>query len=174
MKNEFRIKQKRIQALLENHHLDGLLLQRVSNFAWVTCGAASYVNTAVSNGRSQLLITKAGRFLITDNIEVTRLIQEEKLTEQRWEIIAPDWHHTDDPLGPLTKGLTIGSDSPLPGFVDLSSVLIRMRANLTVPEVNRFRKLGKLCAQAMEATMRAVKLGQSEYRIAAKLSEAWT
>ncbi len=73
---EFREKQKRIQTLLENHKLDALLLRRVSNFAWVTCGAASYVNTAVSNGTSQLLITKAGRFLITDNIEVMRLIRK--------------------------------------------------------------------------------------------------
>jgi len=45
-----------------------------------------------------------------------------------------------------------------------------MRANLTVPEVKRFRRLGRLCAQAMEATMRAVRPGQSEHRIAAKLS----
>lgn len=44
-----------------------------------------------------------------------------------------------------------------------------MRANLTVPEVKRFRRLGKLCAQAMEATMRAVRPGQSERHIAAKL-----
>jgi hypothetical protein len=40
---EFREKQKRIQALLERHKLDALLLSRVSNFAWATCGATSYV-----------------------------------------------------------------------------------------------------------------------------------
>ena len=170
MTAEFRIKQKRIQALLEQHQLDGLLLQRVSNFAWATCGAASYVNMAVSNGTSQLLITKAGRFLITNNIEAPRLIREEKLNEQRWDFIAPDWHNPDDPLGPFIKGLTIGSDSPLPGFVDLSNVITRMRATLTLPEIKRFRSLGQLCAQAMEATMRSVRPGQSEYRIAAKLS----
>lgn len=73
---EFREKQRRIQALLERHKLDALLLSRVSSFAWATCGAASYVNLAASNGSSQLLITKNKRFLITDNIEVTRLIQE--------------------------------------------------------------------------------------------------
>ena len=167
---EFHEKQKRIQALLERHKLGALLLRRVSSFAWATCGAASYVNTAASHGASQLLITKSGRFLITDNIEATRLIREEKLTKQRWEFIAPDWHNTDDPLEPLTRGLTIGSDSPLPGSIDLSSAITRMRANLTLSEVKRFKRLGKLCAQAMEATMRAVRPGQSEYRIAAKLA----
>lgn len=78
---EFHEKQRRIQALLESHKLDALLLRDVSSFAWATCGAASYINTAVNNGESQLLVTKSRRFLITtDNIEVTRLIQEEKLT----------------------------------------------------------------------------------------------
>ncbi|HXQ38220.1 MAG TPA: aminopeptidase P family N-terminal domain-containing protein [Anaerolineales bacterium] len=98
---EFHEKQRRIQALLESHKLDALLLRGVSSFAWATCGAASYVNTAVSHGASQLLITKTKRFLITDNIEATRLIREEKLTGQRWKIIAPDWHNTDDLLGLL-------------------------------------------------------------------------
>jgi len=65
---EFYEKQERIQALLENHKLDAILLRRVSSFGWATCGSASYVNMAVSNGPVQLLITKTERFLITDNI----------------------------------------------------------------------------------------------------------
>lgn len=168
--SEFHEKQRRVQALLESHKLDALLLRRVSSFAWATCGAASYVNTATSDGPSQLLITKNGRFLITDNIEATRLIQEEKLNNQRWEIIAVPWHSTDDPLERLSKGLAVGSDSPLPGFVDLSVDIAHMRSNLTLGEVKRFKKLGKLCADAMEAVMRAIKPGQSELHISAKVS----
>jgi len=167
---EFSEKQKRIQALLESQNLDALLLRRVSSFAWATCGAASYVNTAVSDGMSQLLITKNGRFLITDNIEATRLSREEKLTGQGWEIIAPDWHSGADPLEPLTRGLKVGSDSPLPGCVDLSGIITRMRASLTEGEIKRFKRLGKLCARAMEIAVRAVRPGQSEYHIAARLS----
>ena len=167
---EFHEKQERIQALLEKHKLDALLLRRVSSFAWATCGAASYVNMAVSEATSQLLITKTKRFLITDNIEITRLTREEKLSNQRWEIIASDWHQTNDSLESLTRGLKIGSDSPLRGSVDLSNDLRQMRANLTVAEAKRFKRLGKLCAQAMEATMRAVRPAQSEYRISAKLA----
>ncbi len=168
--NEFNEKQKRMRALLESHKLDALLLKRVSSFAWATCGAASYVNAAVNNGESQLLITKTGHFLITNNIEAPRLIREEKLIEQRWEIVAPAWHKTDDALGVLTRGMTIGSDSPALGSIDLSDVILRMRANLTMPEVKRFRKLGRLCAQAMEAAVRAVRTQQSEYHIAARLA----
>src|ERR1041384_8106863 len=109
---EFHEKQRRIQALLERHKLDALLLQRVSNFAWATCGATSYVNLAESHGNSQLLITKNKRFLLTDNIELTRLIGEEKLSDQRWEILAHDWHKPGDRVAALAKGLRLGSDSP--------------------------------------------------------------
>jgi len=40
--SEFSQKQDRIQILLEERKLEALLLQRVSSFAWATCGAASY------------------------------------------------------------------------------------------------------------------------------------
>jgi Xaa-Pro aminopeptidase len=170
VKNEFRIKQRRIQALLDKHKLDGLLLQQVSSFAWATCGAASYVNMAASHSASQLLVTRNKRFVISDNIEGPRLTQEEKLAEQKWEIITPRWHDSEESLTRLTNGLTIGSDSAFPGSMDLSSVIAGMRANLTLPEVKRFRILGKLCTQAMEATLRSIRTAQSEQRIAAKLS----
>ena len=66
---DFDNKQDRIQALLEERQLDALLLQRVSSFAWATCGAASYVNTATTTGEATLLVTPSGRHLITNNIE---------------------------------------------------------------------------------------------------------
>jgi antitoxin VapB len=79
---EFSQKQDRIQALLTERKLDALLLRRVSSFAWATCGAASYVNTATTNGEAALLITSSDRYVITNNIEATRLEQEEKLKDQ--------------------------------------------------------------------------------------------
>lgn len=169
--NEFYEKLRRIQALLEREKVDALYLRGVSNFAWLTCGAASHVNLAECYGNAQLLITKNKRFLITDNIEAPRLIQEERLLEQRWEILASDWRMTEDPICRLTKGCKLGSDSLFPGSVDLSNSIARMRANLTAPEIKRFKKLSQLCAQAMEATVRSVRPGQSEYAIAAKLAQ---
>ena len=62
--------------LLAKHHLEALLLQRVSSFAWATCGAASYINTAATTGDASLLITPSGRYVLTNNIEAPRLEQE--------------------------------------------------------------------------------------------------
>ena len=80
--SEFTYKQDRIRALLAERKLDALLLRGVSSFAWATCGAASYINTAATNGEAVLLVTPSGRHLITSNIEAPRLDEEEDLAAQ--------------------------------------------------------------------------------------------
>jgi Xaa-Pro aminopeptidase len=168
--NEFSQKQDRIQALLAKHKLDALLLRRVSSFAWATSGAASYVNTATTNGEAALLITPSGQYLITNNIEATRLEQEEELAAQGWEFRAVPWHGTQDTVAELTQGLRVGADEPYPGATDLSGELARLRAILTPEEGKRFRVLGRLCAEAMDSAVRAVRPGQSEHQITGLLA----
>ena len=167
---EFNQKQDRIQALLAKHELDALLLQRVSSFAWATCGAASYVNTATTNGEAALLITPSSRHLITNNIEATRLEQEEKLTAQGWEFRVAPWHEAQDTVAELSRGLRLGADGPYPGATDLSGDLARLRANLTPEEGERFWALGSLCAKAMNSVVQAIRPGQTEYQIAGLLA----
>ncbi len=167
---EFSRKQGHIQALLAERELEALLLRRVSSFAWATCGAASYVNTATTNGEAVLLITPSDRYLITNNIEATRLEQEEKLAVQGWEFRVAPWHEAQDPVAELTRGLRFGADGPYPGADDLSGDLARLRANLTPEEGERFRVLGHLCAGAMDSAVRAVRPGQTEYQIAGLLA----
>ncbi len=170
MSVEFDNKQKRIQALLAERKLDALLLPRVSSFAWVTCGAASYVNTASTEGAAAVLITPSGRYLMTNNIEATRLEQEEKLAAQGWEFRTTRWHEPQDALAALTRGLKLGADGPYPGATDLSAELAHLRATLTPEEGERFRALGRLCAEAMAGAARAVRPGATEYQIAAHLA----
>jgi len=167
---EFDTKQERIRALLAGRELDALFLRRVSSFAWATCGAASYVNTAVTTGEAALLIAPTGRHLITNNIEATRLEGEERLVEQGWQFHVAPWYETPDTIAQLTRGLTLGADGPVVGGVDLSSEIAHLRANLVPEEGERFRVLGKLCAEAMNGAIRAVRPGQTEYQIAALLA----
>jgi Xaa-Pro aminopeptidase len=167
---EFSQKQGRIQTLLAERKLDALLLRRVSSFAWATCGAASYVNTATTNGEAALVITPSGRYLITNNIEAPRLEQEEKLAAQGWEFRVAPWHEARDTVAELTRGLRLGADGPYPGATDLADDLARLRANLTPEEGERFRELGRLCAEAMDSAVRAVRPGQTEYQIAGMLA----
>ena len=167
---EFSRKQDRIQGLLDEHGLDALLLRRVSSFAWATCGAASYVNTASEYGRASLLISPSGRWLITNNIEATRLEKEEGLTAQGWEFRVAPWHETGDAVSELTRGLRVGADGPHPGAVNLASEMARLRADLMPEEGQRLRQLGQLCAEAMESAARGTRPGQTEYEIAGLLA----
>jgi len=166
---EFSLKQERIRNLLDAHKLDGLLLQRVSSFAWATCGAASYVNTATTYGAASLLITRTGHHLITNNIEAPRLQNEEKLNYQGWEFHVAPWYEPS-PQNELISGMKIGADGAFPGALDLSGEIARLRASLTPEEGVRFRVLGRLCAEAMNSTIHAIQPGQTEHTIASRLA----
>jgi len=66
--SEFETKINILRETLEKHDVDALLLRRVSSFAWATCGAASYVNSATTEGAASLVITRDHLYLVTNNI----------------------------------------------------------------------------------------------------------
>jgi Xaa-Pro aminopeptidase len=169
--SEFDRKQELIQAFLDEQMLDALLLQLVSSFAWATCGAASYVNTATSTGEAMLLITRFGRYLLTNNIEATRLEQEGRLAQQGWDFHVRPWHEARDMVAKVAQGLKLAADVPYPGAIDVGDALSRWRAKLSPEEGGRFRELSRLCAEAMAGAVREVRPGQTEYQIAALLAQ---
>lgn len=165
-------KHERIIQLLEKHDLDGLIIRQISNFAWATDGAASYINTAATDGVGTLLVTKDSRHVIADNIETPRFEKEEHLKIQGWECLTHEWDQPIDILGKLTNGLKLGADGPYPGALDLSGELSIFRSYLDSNEQDRFRSLSSLCAEAMDEAIRDIKPGMTEYQIAAMLSGA--
>jgi Xaa-Pro aminopeptidase len=146
----FEQKQQIIRALLEQQGLDAMLLRKASSFAWATHGASSYINTASTYGEASLLITPGGRYLITNNIEATRLEKEEGLKVQGWEFMVSPWYEGSSTIADLTAGLKLGADAPFAGAVDLSGEVARLRSRLTSDEQERFRTLGTMCAEAMD------------------------
>lgn len=168
--NERDLKFSRLQELLAVHGLNALVLRRLSNIAWITGGADVHVNTADSTGIAALVVTPTGRYAVTNTIEAPRLTQEEKLGELGWELVVAPWHDPGDSVAALTRGLTLGADGLDAGATDLSAALARLRANLTPEEGDRFRTLGRLCAEAMDAAIRAVRPGQTEHEIAGRLA----
>jgi Xaa-Pro aminopeptidase len=169
--SELETKINRIHALLEKHNLDGLYLQRVSSFAWATCGAASYINTATATGEATLLITRDARYLITNNIEAPHYEKEEKLKEQGWDFQIGPWFQPSQALDKLAKGLRLGADVCMAGAEDLSGEVSELRMNLLPEEQARYREVSRLCAEAMETAVRAVRPGMNEYEIAGLLAK---
>jgi len=158
-----------LHSLLEQHNAEALLLRRVSSFAWATEGAASYVNTAATEGAASLVITREQRYVVTNNIEAPRLQEEEKLAEQGWEFVVSPWATPLKGLNDLLAGKTFLSDVPFGNGKDISAEISRLRAHLTPEEGQRFRELGRLCADSITAAAQALQPGLSEYEIAALL-----
>lgn len=170
--SELDVKLARIRELLAESRLDALLLQRSSNFAWATCGAASYINTADSAGNASLLVTPAGRFVLTDNIEATRLMEEEGLADQGWEFVVAPWYDRNNKLSEITRGMKLGADSGFGNAQVLSDEVAALRLALTPEEGERFRQLAVMCARGMQEAVDAVQPGLTEYEIAGLLSQA--
>lgn len=168
--SEIEDKLNRIRGWLEERQRDALFLQRTSSFAWATCGAASFINLAATEGTASLLITQDRQYLFTSNIEAPRLENEEKLASQGWEFRITPWYASHDGPGALMHGRRVASDCAYPDAEDCSSDLARLRARLSPEEGQRYRALGKGCAQAMESAIRAVQPGQTEHEIAACLA----
>lgn len=169
--NELETKLSKIQTLLTESKLDALLLQRVSNFAWATCGSSSYVNTADDQGVASLLITLSARYLVTNNIEAPHFRQEEELENQGWEFVVNPWHLADETIDKFTKGLRLGADGLYPGAEDVSSELARLRIDLLPEEQERFKVVCTGCAKAMDQAIHQLKPGMTEFEIAALLGK---
>ena len=166
------LKLDRIHHFLDESNLDAILLRRTDNFSWATCGADPHINTADSMGIASLLISQTDRFVVTNNIEVKRLMHEERLAEQGWEFKVSPWFEGDDQLSKLTEGMKLGADATFPHALDVSCQIASIRAQLTPEEGERYRELGRLCAQGMRQSIDAVKPGMSEYEIAGLLAQS--
>jgi antitoxin VapB len=170
--SELDLKLERIRRLLDESNLDAILLRRTDNFSWATCGADPHINTADSMGIASLLITRTNRFVVTNNIEATRLMQEQRLAEQGWEFNVSPWFEGDNQITSLTRGTKLGADASFPDALDLSHEIVSLRSRLTPEEGNRYRELGKLCAQGMRQAIDAVRPGMSEHEIAGALAQS--
>ena len=167
--DELEIKLTNIRILLDKHKVEGVLLRRGSSFAWGTCGAASYTNTATTEGAASLFVTRDHHYLLTNNIEAPRLQQEDGLVDQGWEWLVSPWTESQKEMNRLIAGKKFIADVAFQDAKDVSAEISRLRSNLTEMERTRFRQLGRLCADAMEAALGSLKPGMSEYEIAALL-----
>ncbi len=169
---EIQTKLAGLRRLLELRGLDGALLQRNSSFAWATGGSSAAINIASTTGEAALLITQKDAYILTNNIEATRLEGEEDLCSKGFQFYTHAWHGATDAFETIAKGMKLGADVAVPGLTDLSGELARLRVNLLPIEQDRLRKVGRDCALAMSQAVHAVRPGQSEQEIASLLAAA--
>ena len=77
--DEIKEKERRVREFLRSKGLKALLLKRQANFSWMTGGGLNLVGIATEVGATSLLITENSKFVISNNIEAPRMIDEEGL-----------------------------------------------------------------------------------------------
>ncbi len=170
--NELETKLAQVRQLLTARDLDGILVKRTPNFAWLSGGASAYINVAADTGAASLLITHDAAYFLTNNIEAPRLEAEERLLDLGFRPLAAPWHQPNTVADTLLAKLRLGVDVAQGGAADVSADLARLRLTLLPAEVARVRELGQLCAAALDEAIRAVRPGMSELAIAGLLSQA--
>lgn len=176
IENEIKEKERRVREFLRSKGLKGVLLKRQANFSWMTCGGLNLVGITTEFGATSLLITGDSKFLISNNIEAPRMIEEESLEKQGFEVKVYPWH--DDQEASIVKELLgdgpIGSDAPFPGALVLTEEIARLRYSLTPEELERYRWLGRRVSEALEKTMMETKRGEKESEVVGRLClELW-
>ncbi len=169
---ELDLKRARIQALLDERNLAGLLLARHENIAWFTAGQAEVrVGLLRETGIATLLITRDDRvFYLTTNNEAARLAAEEFAHLDFTPIVQP-WYSAD-PLAAVRTLLgtgAIAADTPLADLPVLS--LAPQRTPLTAGEITRYRWLGRHVANTASEVLLSLQPGMSERGIQATLAQ---
>ena len=171
-RDEVETKLIRLRSWLQSHKLDAVLVTSQSNFAWITGGGNNFVSTANAGGNASILVKRDSAHLLSNNIEMPRLLEEEvrglPFEETEWY-----WYEAGaakDHLARLCDISRAVSDIP---FLDLPLVpgdFADLRYTMLPQEIERYQLLGLEAAQAVETVCANAEPGTTERDVAASLA----
>ena len=165
----FQVRIALIQVFLREKNYDGILMSRADNFAMATGGKRNFVPIATDMGASSLFITKDGNvYFVGNNIEAPRLVDEE-LGQLGCEVRKFLWFEGNaaEVVRKEFTGTLVSDDGSL--GENVNGKLAYLRALLTPAELEKYRRLGRLAADTVGATIEAAEAGQTEADVAATL-----
>jgi antitoxin VapB len=166
---------ERLDRIIADEGLGGLLINTQPNFAWLSAGGTNGIDSSREAGVGTLLVRRDGRrFLLATRIELNRLLTEQ-LNGQGYEPIDFGWEEekanptllAEVALSLTDKGLPLGSDAPMGSSVRVvDQAIARARYKLTAGEIDRFRLLGLETGAAIGSMARTLVPGLSEREVA--------
>lgn len=164
----------KVRSLMQQHGLDGVLIGKRANFAWVTGGKENYVANTTDMGEAYVYITSSGQYALANTIEMPRVIEEE-LGSLGYEPLPFAWHEGigQSEWAKQVAGQRIGVDCNLlqgDGIVDISAQLSEARSVLTPEEQDRYRTVARLASESIEVVCRRVEPGWTEHEIRAEVA----
>lgn len=162
-------KHHRIADLLAAHELDALLIQKPSNFAWMTSGG-NCLRSESGETTAALFVTADARVVVASNTDSGQIFDIE-LPGLGFQLKERPWYEPRSTLiEDLCRGRRVASDAGFPRTKDFSTELAKFRTPLSLFECERLRQVGKQVAHAVEATARSLEPGRSEAEIAGELA----
>ncbi|WP_313176411.1 M24 family metallopeptidase [Massilia sp.] len=142
-------------------------LRGIDWFAWVTAGGSSAVLHCAETGVAEVLVTQDEAVILTDEIELARLREEE--IPAGFSFHASPWAQVElrerYVLG-LAGDAIVLSDRPHNGEQPLPNALRLRRLVLGEAEQMRYRALGREAAEAMSEVLRTARPDWTEYQLA--------
>ena len=173
---EIQEKDRRMRELLRVKKLTGVLLKRQANFSWATGGGINMIGIATEMGGTTLLITEQAKYVLTSNIEASRMIEEEGVEQLGFQVRVYNWWNDQEAaiITELTGGGPVGCDVPAPDSVNVAEDVVRLRFSLTPSEIERYRWLGEKTSRAAEQILMDTRRGEKECEVIGRLSaELW-
>ncbi|HOJ32523.1 MAG TPA: hypothetical protein PKY35_09980 [Candidatus Hydrogenedentes bacterium] len=171
----FSIRLALLQSFLLQNGYDGILLSRSDNYAMATGGRRNFIYTYSDVGANSLFVTKEGKAVFVGNTIESPRQRDEELFDLPCEAPIEFLWFADSAANAVRKkfaGNFVSDDGSL--GPNVNGDLARLRAALTTYELEKYRHLGKLAAEAMCETLKSISTGMTEADIAARLvAEGW-
>ena len=180
MSQEIEEKTERLVRLCSREGLGGVLINSQPNFAWLTAGGRNGVDSSRENGVATLFVRGDGkRFVLANKIEMSRIITEE-LKGQNYEPLEFAWE--DEKANPefvtelarsvITEKMPLGCDLATGDARTIEGAIARTRYQLTAPEIDRFKALGKDAGAAIGDLAGSLAPGLTEREVACQANDA--
>ncbi|TMW70407.1 M24 family metallopeptidase [Alteribacter natronophilus] len=158
----------KLRTWLKEQGLDALLLLKRNNFSWVTNGRRNDIVQTTELGVANLLITNDRVHLITNQMELKRIEEEELLNVPfDYNVHSCEWYEKEsDLVRRLTEGMKCAADAPFDDFIQVDQYLSEMRTVLTSEEEEKYEKLCMDTALAVEKAAESAEPGMTEFEIA--------
>ena len=189
---EYDAKLERVRGLLAEGGWDALLLRTRANMAWLGCGPADGAPfAAVQGSRSEIwhqaetgvmafVVTRDETILVTENIELPRLMRDE-FDGLPVEVVGQPWWESNLLAAPrmsVGDGAAVACDlveGPMAeaafeaglSLADRREEIAALRASLLPRELERYRWLGRTAAEVMGQVCRGIERGMPEAAVVA-------
>ena len=172
-REDIELKHQRIREFLDANEQDGVVLGRADSVAWFTSGGDLGQDLTSEYSSVLLFINRTSRAVIADNVQSSRVFEEE-LAGLGFQLKERPWF--DEPFRPIAElchNKRIATDLGSAGcrLVRREGDPLRgLRQRLTSLERQRLRELGRTLTLVVEATCRNFDRGEREADVAGHLA----